>query len=80
MPPLDQDSRVFEVPRGVLNEPELLTLLSPAMITNVSAQFADELFCSDASPSGLGSCVAKFPRGSQRDLAPPQPQGSLDHA
>ena len=60
---------VFPLNTGTKHELLLLCIWAPHMYTNLRAQPAERLFCSDASLEGAGVCQAPISREATMDLA-----------
>jgi len=58
----EEEFVVVRLPPSVIAELKMLATLSPCMVSNLGAEFANRIVASDASPFGEGAAAAPVPR------------------
>lgn len=64
----DLDHHVVRLPHAVRCELKTVGVLAGLMVSNLGADFADRIVCSDASPYAEGAVAAAVPRAVQQEL------------
>ena len=68
LPKVEDDARVYKMPRETREELTMLSIAAPFMFTHLSATHSDRLVCTDASTTHLGAVSAPVHEGLHREL------------